>query len=202
MKKILVIILLFILPVYLWWEGRPVTHGPGIIAPDEPLQEEIVEETSFPCRGYTLTPLARFAVKARVLGKKKYSFDRESDLAQFDLALGWGRMSDESVLKYLKIGQMRRYYFWSCKELPIPEGEICTHSCNMHIIPANDLVLAEIKKIRKGDLVKFSGYLISAKAADGWTWSSSMTRSDTGRGACEVVYTENVNIIRKQGTST
>ena len=38
--------------------------------------------------------------------------DRESDLAPVDLALGWGRMSDEAILKDIQISQSGRFYFW------------------------------------------------------------------------------------------
>ena len=41
-------------------------------------------------------------------------------------------------------------------------------------------------------LLTFSGYLIEARAPDGWRWRSSLTREDTGAGACELVWVEQI----------
>ena len=42
--------------------------------------------------------------------------------------------------------------------------------------------------MRKGDRVRIDGWLVQANAPDGWRWRSSLTRDDSGGGACEVVY--------------
>ncbi len=71
---------------------------------------------------------------------------------------------------------------------PIPQREIEVHAANMHIIPANDTVKRQLSKIRTGQLVHIKGQLIEAKRADGWHWRSSLSREDTGNGACELMY--------------
>jgi hypothetical protein len=42
--------------------------------------------------------------------------------------------------------------------------------------------------VRAGDRVRIEGWLVEATAPDGWRWRSSLTREDTGNGACELVY--------------
>ena len=42
--------------------------------------------------------------------------------------------------------------------------------------------------MRPGDVVRIDGQLIEARRDDGSVWRSSMTRDDSGDGACEVVY--------------
>jgi hypothetical protein len=56
------------------------------------------------------------------------------------------------------------------------------------MIPADGAIESTLKSIRPGQVVKISGYLVQANASDGWHWKSSLTREDTGSGACEVVY--------------
>ena len=51
-----------------------------------------------------------------------------------------------------------------------------------------------LKKVRPGEIVHLRGYLVEISAADGWFWNSSMTREDTGDGACELVRVESVDI--------
>ena len=103
-------------------------------------------------------------------------------------------MSDETVLDKIKIRQSNRFYFWSVKQFPIPQKKIETQSANMHLIPADNAILKQIKTARAGDIVDFTGYLVKVTGADGWKWKSSLTRNDMGNGACEVVYVEDFEV--------
>jgi len=131
-------------------------------------------------------------VEARVLGAKHYSIDREADLAPVDLALGWGPMSQQGVLDALSISQSGRFYYWRTENFPIPRRDIETNSANMHFIPANQDIEKQLKEIDAGDQVKFKGYLVKIDADDGWRWMSSITREDTGGGACELVLVDDI----------
>lgn len=62
----------------------------------------------------------------------------------------------------------------------------------MHMIPANDEIKSRLKKVRVGQVVALSGYLVRVQGADGWHWNSSMTRRDSGDGACEVVWVKDI----------
>jgi hypothetical protein len=104
-------------------------------------------------------------------------------------------MSDERVLDKVSICQLDRYYMWSVKELSIPRGEIERNSANMHMIPATPEIKKLLKTLKKGNLVEFEGYLVEVAAPDGWRWRSSLSRSDTGSGACEVVWVEELNVL-------
>jgi hypothetical protein len=167
---------------------------PGRLAPDPPVQQNLATEGA-PVRlhGYTLVPLARIRVVARVLSTQRYRFDREAALAPVDLALGWGPMSDNEVLSDLSITQMARYYMWSGHPLPLEPGQIVTNSANMHMIPATDAVRSELLRVRRDDRVRFGGALVRVVAADGWTWTSSLSRRDTGGGSCEVVLVDSLS---------
>lgn len=145
-------------------------------------------------QGYYITPLEEFAVEARVLATKDYRFGREADLSTVDLVLGWGKMSDEAILKDIKISQSNRFYSWRVDQFPIPRKEIETQSANMHMIPANIQIEKALKSVRPGQLVKLTGYLIEAKTKDGWRWRSSLTREDTGAGACELVFVKSLSV--------
>lgn len=178
-----------------WWSGREVSLPPGVTAGGLPMQVSVSDEREFERNGYRIRALARFEVSARVLGAEHYRFDREAQLAPVDLALGWGRMSDTTVLQRISISQRGRFYYWSTADFPIPRREIETYSANMHMIPADDHVEAALKSVRAGQIVTVRGYLVEARAPDGWRWRSSMTREDTGAGACELIWVESVSMI-------
>lgn len=180
--------------LWLLFSGREISRPPGVLAPAEPKQESIVgTPPAFALAGYKITALASFDITARVISAEHYHFDRESDLVPVDLALGWGRMSDTSVLHELTFSQDHRFYFYHWSQAPpIPVYEIVTHSANMHLIPANKTVAKRLSSVRAGNLVHFTGYLVKVDAPDGWHWISSLTRTDTGAGACELVWVEDL----------
>jgi hypothetical protein len=175
-------------------QTRPVEPGLGVVAPDFPRQSD-QQAADIAFKGYTLQPLQKFSVEARVLGTEHYSIGREADLSPLDLALGWGQMSDSAVLEKIKISQSNRFYFWRVDEFPIPRRDIERSSANMHMIPANATLASRLKSVRVGQVVRIDGWLVEAQARDGWRWRSSLTRDDSGAGGCEIVFVQNLQIL-------
>lgn len=194
-------VLFLFLAIFTFWfffiKSDKVNLGPGVMAAQAPLQERAVFAKSFIFKGYTMTPLARFEIKAKVLSKENYRSGRESDLSPLDLALGWGRMSDEDVLKSISISQGGRWYKWQSEKFLIPRREIETSSANMHMIPKDEDVTSSLEDIREGEIVRIRGNLVRVDAKDGWRWISSMSRDDTGSGACEIIFVESIEIQKK-----
>lgn len=179
--------------LYQHLQHRPVDPGPGALAPNPPEQVE-ERAAGFPFKGYTLQPLQNFQIEARVLASERYRTGREADLSPVDLALGWGPMSDSAVLDKIRISQSSRFYYWHVDEFPIPRRDIERSSANMHMIPADDALASRLKSLRAGQVVRIEGWLVEARASDGWRWRSSLTRDDTGAGACEVVFVRDLQV--------
>ena len=175
---------------FIWWQGRALAQPPGILVPEEPVQTEPVSRSTWTRRNHTFTPLADFSLRARVLSRERYRFDRAAELSPVDFVLGWGPMSDTRGLEGLSISQRGRWYFWTATRLPIPAGEIGAHSANMHMIPATSAVKDQLLSVRPGQILELHGQLIRADGSDGWHWVSSLSRTDTGDGSCEVVWVE------------
>ena len=64
----------------------------------------------------------------------------------------------------------------------------------MHMIPANPVVEKRLKSVRPGNIVRVRGCLVEVSAKDGWRWRSSLTRTDTGPGACELIWVESLEV--------
>ncbi len=169
-----------------------VQYLPGEIAPNSPIQEKITSAQIHMVGKYAVRPVARFQVEARVISTERYRFDRGAALSPVDLALGWGPMSNQAVLDQIDISQGGRFYRWRVKSYPIPRQQIIEHSANMHMIPANDEVRKDLLAVRVGEIVHIEGYLVIATSEDGSIWKTSLTRKDSGDGACELVWVENV----------
>lgn len=194
MKRWLFFILVLAAAWYGWPHGQ-IAREPGALVSGAPLQTAVDGTAPTLVKaGYQIQALARFELEARVLGVERYRFDRGADLSPVDLALGWGRMSDSDVLDRITISQGGRAYFWRTPQYPIPRQEIETSSANMHLVPANEAVARQLADVRRGHVVRLGGYLIEARAADGWRWRSSLTRTDTGNGACELIWVERLEL--------
>lgn len=179
------------------WQLRPVHPPDGPIAPTDPLQTNLdVTPVVTTVGRWRLTPRARYDITARILSREDYHFDLLSDLIPEDLALGWGPMSDNRVLRAFEITQGARFYSWRPKqpELPVPRQIVIEHSANTHVIPANAVTRHQLERLRVGQVVHLTGLLVDGVRDDGAYIKTSLTRSDTGPGACEVVLVEQADV--------
>ena len=176
--------------------ARAITHGAGVVAAREPVQQALGgDRPVFTKDGFRVAALASFAMEARVLGSKTYCCSGADRLAPIDVAFGWGRMSDESVLARIDISQSGRFYYWRYDgQPPIPRREIEVSSANMHLIPATAAIEKRLKQLRPGTVVTLRGYLVEVSGDGGFVWRSSLTREDTGNGACELIWVEELGV--------
>lgn len=176
------------------WQLRPVHPADGPIAPSDPQQSDLEDAPVTVLGRWRLTPRARYDITARILSREDYHFDALSGLIPEDLALGWGPMSDNRVLRAFEITQGARFYSWISKEaLTIPQQAVIEHSANTHVIPAAAAVGRQLKRLRVGQVVHLTGFLVNAVRDDGAYIHTSLTRSDTGPGSCEVLLVEQVD---------
>ena len=110
--------------------------------------------------------------------------------------MAWGPLSTGRVLEEISFRQSGRFYFWRSQKPPVPVNIISSNTANMHMIPADSRIEKKLKSIRANQIIEFEGYLIRADKPDGSNWVSSLTRNDTGAGACEVIWVEKLFKIK------
>lgn len=185
--------------VYVYEDTAHSTYPPGVLVPEAPSQFLLAAGPAWQQGKYRYTARAEFSMRARVLSTKRYWFDGASAVSPLDFAVGWGRMSDQAVIDQMGYAQTGRWYrYWPRgREFPLDAQEIASHSANMHMIPADDAVKAVLRDVRRGDLISLDGYLVSVSSQDGWRWDTSLSRTDTGNGACEIVWAKRLTIHRR-----
>ena len=77
-----------------------------------------------------------------------------------------------------------------------PPEEITRSATNAHLIPADDAIRAALFSMSPGSVVEIRGLLVNAKAEDGFYWNSSLSRTDSGAGACELIYVTRASTVR------
>ncbi len=189
--------------VALIWLGyhelhRPITYSPGVLIQSDPVQTEAgPEDGSFDVGRFHLKTLAHFSLDARVLHRKIYRYDNNAALVPIDLAVGWGPMSDQAVLDKMEISQSARFFWYEYRQPPIPPDQIISHATNLHLIPSTPKIAADCKSLRTGELVHLAGRLVEATGPGIGTWRSSLSRTDTGNGACELIWVEELHSLSR-----
>lgn len=200
--KVAVIILAVCGALYFFNNAKPVTRG--VEGLGEPIQTKVSgnKQIQVDDCDINIEYKAQYKIDALVIHTKNYNGSMITDkLSPKDLALAWGDVDAKNGEIDFNWSQSGRWYYWTVSSREEAEkaggtGYINTHSANCHIIPADDAVKKKLKSIKQGDRITIEGYLvyISGKYTDGrtFTWNSSLSRSDTGNGSCEVIYATSI----------
>jgi hypothetical protein len=136
-------------------------------------------------------PRAAFEVSAVVAAAEPYSLDDGAFLSPVDLVMTWGRLPEEPFRSRVSYYQLTRYYFWRTRDAGLDLGYVATHSANMHMIPSTRNLARALAHVGSGEAVRVRGLLVDVAApAHGFRWLTSLSRDDTGPGACELVWVE------------
>ena len=162
---------------------------------DEPIIREIKNGH------FTITPVAGYKISGRVVAKETYPSGWEGEISPVDLAIVWGKLAESEYDRYISYSQSNRWYFYQYKAgSPFDNSFVISHSANNHIIPANGNIHEAVKTIGKNDKVVLEGVLVNIKGTykrQPVTWNTSLSRTDTGNGSCELFYVSKVRIDTK-----
>jgi hypothetical protein len=191
-----ILLLLVTTLTWWWWSSRPLRYPDGVLVAESPVQEDISPKALPDRNGFHLTPVARYHLRARVLGTKRYHAGLQSHLVPVDVAIGWGRMSDQAALDQLRLTMGNRFFFYEWEGAPpIPKDELMRSAANNHVIAANPAVASAVSWLRVGQLVEMAGWLVDADGPENFHWPTSRRRDDTGNGACELFYVESLKTL-------
>ena len=168
----------------------------GLALPD-PEQTVLPADSpaSFEHHGARFETKAAFVVEGVVLSTMRYRVGKHAGAVPLDVALGWGPMSDATVLGALRVRQNDRYFFWSSSgPLPIERQEIEHHAANVHLSWGKGAVGDVVLGLDAGDVVHLKGALVDVADDDG-VLASSLVRTDVGGGACEVMWVDEARVI-------
>ena len=182
---------------YKLYTRREIAHAPGVLAAADPEQRDIDSAAVIERGEFHLRPRADFSATVRILRREDYSVGALAKLVPTDFAVGWGPMSDSAVLADVEISQGNRFYYWRTRNWPIQRADIETHSANWHVIPENASVSSALDRLRAGSVVELRGQLVDIEGGDGGM-RTSLTRGDTGAGACEILLAESVRITEER----
>lgn len=157
--------------------------------------------------GSTLFPVARFETRGRVLNVERFK-PHQSLVnwvpglrpATHDIGLGFGPMTDSANVARFRFthegaSHGLRALFARPREAMSPQqfAALAPYITNVHVIPANDAVYAQLRRVRQGELVSLRGLLVNLRDAEGRFATTSTTAGDRD---CEIMWLEELRIDR------
>lgn len=146
--------------------------------------------------GQSVEVLQPFRGDFRILGSKIYTDDEQAKFSPIDYAVSWGLFAEPEIARQITVNQYDRYLNWKMDKVPVPQKQAMMMVSNMHIIPSSPEIAKQIKKVKRGDLVRLQGELVEVKD-NNLVWTSSLTPTDTGDGACEVFRVQSIQWIER-----
>lgn len=144
-----------------------------------------------------ISVLEPFHGEFRILGSKEYQDDEQAKFSPIDYAVTRGIFTEPEIARQISINQYDRYLNWKMARPPIPPKLATQMVSNMHIIPANPKIAQEIKKVKRGDLVRLTGDLVQINDKD-LVWKSALDWNGIGDGACKLIRVDSIQWVEKQ----
>ncbi len=174
----------------------------------EPLQEIShgrVFTTTIKGYTYTLTPKATYDISGLVVSQHRgdalFNLGHKADPGNIkDVCVVWGEAVTNGSYRKVKFtsGEFTCSYSWTGVVTPRFKPE---KSSNNHLIPADRAMARRIRAIHVGDQIRMTGLLVDYKVTkdgqDIFTRQTSLTRGDTGNGACEILYVTDLSVVAK-----
>ena len=179
---------------YYFWAFFPITHGPGITADKAPTTARITWEKPFTHLDYTIIPLRKIESKARVIDHKRYFFDAKSSYSPSDILVGWGDLSDERNLDHLHFSISNRMADIDFSRPPLPITQIYQQTAFWHLVPSNEAIDKEIKKIKKGNLVTIKGFIVDVESEVYYGWKSDLITNNNAQYPNTIIWVSEITV--------
>lgn len=149
----------------------------------------------------TITFMNSYDIEGLVVHTKDYmSSDIGDQLSPCDIGLAWGDVAANNSSGRISWSHGNRFLNMSydTRDADLFGGRsyIDSHVSNNHVIPADMNICWLLRSIHAGDHIRLKGYLVYIDGINtsgtSFNWYSSLTRMDTGNGACEVMYVTSV----------
>jgi hypothetical protein len=192
-------------------ESLPPQAGLNPVLLEEPLQGP-VRKPGFQTRAggieYTVQPLYRYELSGLVVSRhdSKAWWDYahaewKDELNAVDLCVVWGNNVASGAYLLLDYSSDQ----WTCH---VQTGSSEAWQAfdpaalsNNHLLTDQPELARRMREVRIGDQIHLRGYLAeySHKIGAGFHRGTSVTRQDTGNGACETIYVEEFEILAPGG---
>ncbi len=112
-----------------------------------------------------------------------------------DYCVVWGESADVSILKEFDFFNGQFTCNYSTRSDRAWQSFNHDQLSNNHLLATNDDIRDTIADIKIGDQIKIKGWLSHYIGPSGYERGTSIIRTDTGNGACETIYVNDIEIL-------
>ncbi len=152
---------------------------------------------------YRLTPRATYDITGLVVSQHRgdalFNLYHQADPGNVrDVCVVWGESIANGSYRKVQFwsGEFTCSFAWSTAISPPFRPE---HASNNHLLPADAAIARQIGAIEVGDQIRMTGllvdYTVSKDGREIFTRPTSLTRGDTGNGACEILYVTGLSVL-------
>lgn len=117
-----------------------------------------------------------------------------------DLCVVWGNNAQKLDLNQFEFWSGEFTCFYQAKDYLQYKLFKNNELSNNHLITDNEVINDAIRDVKIGDQIKISGWLSSYSNHLGGSRGTSITREDTGNGACETIYVNDFQTLSNMNT--
>jgi hypothetical protein len=195
-----------------WWM-KDVLPSPAQLKPkllEEPKQIRVQRQpiaTSVNGVDYRIQPRYTYEISALVVSLHHsdtwwdYAHKEWGDhINLMDLCVVWGGNAESGAYKNVSFSNNQWECHWRWSSAQAGSAFNQNEVSNNHIVTDDPAVAKVLRSIRIGDQIRVQGYLVDyVIAGRAGARVSSETRTDSGNGACEVLYVESIDLLSRGG---
>jgi len=190
-----------------WWNKSTLPQTTELLQQlyQDPIQTKTAKPPftlEYANKRITIEPLANYEIWILITSlsdTNPFVFGHErDDINVRDLCGIWNKNLSPQLLPYLHTVNAQ----WTCYASFDGQGFASFHGAylsNNHLISSDEAVREDIRNLHLGDQVYLKGMLVRYTQPNwGSFWrGSSLVRTDAGNGACETLYIEKLNVLKR-----
>ena len=158
---------------------------------------------------YTIEPSHRYEIRGLVVSKHNANawWDwvhaaSKDHLNVTDLCVIWGDNTSAAVYTQIYRDIAFSSGQWTCNfetaSTAAYQAFNLNQIANNHLLTNNPRLAAKLRQVRIGDQIQLTGHLVTYRHQQGMNFvrATSTVRTDTGIGACEVVFADDLRVIK------
>ncbi len=112
-----------------------------------------------------------------------------------DYCVVWGETANVDILTHFDFYNGQFTCNYSTKDRQAWERFNHHQLSNNHLLATNDQIRNTLEEVKTGDQIKIKGWLSHYIGPTGYERGSSTVRTDTGDGACETIFVNDIEIL-------
>ncbi len=174
----------------------------------EPLQQMVARPAFDAHAGkvdYKVSPVADYEISGLVVSRHDadawwdWMHAAANDhLNVVDLCLVWGASAVSGAYEKTSFSSGQFICYYESRDADALAPANVRAVSNNHLLTANPAIARQLRKVRVGDQVTLRGQLVSYSHSAGFEFmrGTSTTRDDTGNGACETLFVQDLAVLR------